>query len=110
MGLLDIFKNKKQPVKPSEKNMISDRDLTAKLADHGLAQLEKGTDYDDLANTKVEFGYLFLIEGHGLEGLYKIITDKTTAYFAVQGEKLMKLKFNEELYKSTVEGFLDIHG
>lgn len=66
-------------------------------------------DYENLAYTKVEFGYLFDIEGYGIEALFKIITDKTTAYFAVQGTKMLRLNFSEELFQTTVDGFLDLH-
>lgn len=58
-------------------------------------------------DTKVEFGYLFQVENHGIETLFKAITDKTTTYFALQGENLMRLEFNEELYRTTVDGVLD---
>ena len=71
--------------------------------------MQQGTDYDNLDYTKVEFGYLFDIDGHGVEALFKIITDRTTEYFAVQGTKLLKLEFSEELFKTTVDGFLQIH-
>ena len=69
----------------------------------------KDIDFDDLVYTKVVFGYLFNIEGHGIEALFKIITDKTTAYFAVQGTEIIRLNFSEELFQSTVDGFLDLH-
>ena len=89
--------------------MIDNRDLKLKLADTALGLLVQGEDYEELINTQVTFGYLFVIDGHGPEALYKLTTDKTVAYFAAQGDKLMRLNFNEELYNSTVEGFLSIH-
>ncbi len=104
MGLFG--KKKKQP---AERNAIDDRNLKMNLADTALGLLVQGEDYGELANTKCEFGYLFDIEGHGIEALFKLTTDKTTAYFAAQGDKLMRLDFNEELFKSTTEGFLSMH-
>ncbi len=104
MGLFG--KKKKQPV---ERNAIDDRNLKMNLADTALGLLVQGEDYGELANTKCEFGYLFDIDGHGIEALFKLTTDKTTAYFAAQGDKLMRLNFNEELFKSTTEGFLEMH-
>ncbi len=104
MGLFG--KKKKQP---AERNAIDDRNLKMNLADTALGLLVQGEDYGELANTQCEFGYLFDIDGHGIEALFKLMTDKTTAYFAAQGDKLMRLNFNEELFKSTTEGFLDMH-
>lgn len=111
-----LFGKKKQPKdnsdggKPSERNAIGDRDLRMNLADTALSLLVPGEDYEELANTKCEFGYVFVIEDHGLEALFKLETDKTTAYFAAQGDKLMRLNFNEELFRSTTETFLEMHG
>lgn len=104
MGLFN--KNKKL----RERNAIDDRNLKMRLADAALGLLVQGEDFGELANTQCEFGYLFDIEDHGLEALFKLTTDKTTAYFAAQGDKLMRLNFTEELFRSTAEGFLDIHG
>lgn len=95
---------------PGVRNVIDDRDLKMQLADTALGLLVEGEDFTELANTKVEFGYLYYFEDHGIEALYKLETDKTTAYFAAQGNKLMRLNFTEELFRSTIEGFLDAHG
>lgn len=95
--------------KPQERNEIGNKDLKEQIAEAALAILEEGTDYQDLLYTKVEFGYLFDIEDHGIEALFKVITDKTTAYFAVQGETLLRLNFSEELFKGTTETFLALH-
>ena len=108
MGLFGKKKEKPEN-KPSERNMIDNNDLKVNLANTALGLLIQGEDYEELANTQVTFGYLFDIDGHGLEALYKLTTDKTVAYFAAQGDKLMRLNFNEELFNSTVEGFLSIH-
>lgn len=96
-------------MKPSERNEITNKDLTEMLANTALKIMVQGEDYEDLAGTTVKFGYLFDIDNHGIEALFKVITDKTTAYFAVQGEKMMRLNFNEELFQSTTETFLSIH-
>jgi len=45
-----------------------------------------------------------------IEALLKVITDKTTAYFAVQGTSMMRLNFSDELFNTTVEGFMNFHG
>ncbi len=92
-----------------EENIIDNRKIKENIADAALALLQEGEDYNELVNTKVEFGYLFDIEDHGLEALFKVMTDRTTTYFAVQGTSLMRLKFNEELFEATVDTFLDLH-
>lgn len=105
-----LFKKKSEQEKPYETNAITDTQLKESLANSALRLLHQGVDYEDLAHVKVEFGYLFDIESHGIEALFKITTDQTTAYFAVQGTKLMLLDFSEELFKATVDSFLSLHG
>ncbi len=107
---MSFFKKKPQADRPKEQNQIENRALKETLANTALGLLCQDTDYENLAGTTVVFGYLFEIEDHGLEALFKITTDKTTAYFAVQGENLMRLNFSEELFQTTVDGFLDLHG
>ena len=96
-------------MKAKESNEISNKELKENIANTALSLLEEGSDYIDLAYTTVQFGYLFDIEDHGLEALFKVVTDKTTAYFAVQGTSMMRLNFSKELFETTVAGFLDLH-
>lgn len=96
-------------MKPYERNEITNKELKEMLANTALKILSHKEDYNDLAGTTVQFGYLFDIDDHGIEALFKVITDKTTAYFAVQGEKMMRLNFNEELFQSTTDAFLSLH-
>lgn len=102
---MGLFKNKK----PKERNEIANRELKENLANTAIGVLQEGKDYGQLAYTTCEFGYLFDIDGHGIEALFKIITDKGTHYFAAQGDKLMRLQFNEQLYQSTKDTFLSMH-
>ena len=108
MGLFGKKKDKSEE-KPSERNMMDNHDLKVNLANTALGLLVQGEDYEELVNTQVTFGYIFEIDGHGLEALYKITTDKTVAYFAAQGDKLMRLTINEDMFDSVVEGFLSAH-
>ena len=107
---MGLFGKKKKHDAPGERNEIDNHDLKVNLADSALGLLVQGEDFEELANTQVTFGYLFMIEDHGLEALFKLTTDKTTAYFAAQGDKLMRLNFNDELFETTVDGFLSMHG
>lgn len=95
---------------PKEVNEINNKELKEYIANTALNLLIKDEDYENLTYTKVEFGYLFDIEGHGIEALLKIITDKATSYFAVQGTNLIRLDLSEDLFETTVEGFLGLHG
>lgn len=106
---MSFFKNNNQAEKAREKNEIENKELKERIANTALGILQKGVDYDNLAYTQVEFGYLFNIEGHGIEALFKVITDKTTTYFAIQGAKILKLVFSEEPFKTTVDSFLKLH-
>ena len=96
-------------MKAKESNEINNKELKENIANSALSLLEEGSDYIDLAYTTVQFGYLFDIDDHGLEALLKVITDKTTAYFAVQGTSMMRPNFSDELFETTVAGFLDLH-
>ena len=84
---MSLFSRKKHDKKPKESNEIANKELKEWAAYTALDIMQKDIDFENLAYTKVEFGYLFNIEGHGIEALFKIITNKTTAYFAVQGGK-----------------------
>ncbi len=97
-------------MRAKESNEINNKELKENIANVAIGLLEEGSDYNELAYTKVEFGYLFDIDDHGIEALLKVITDKTTAYFAVQGTSMMRLNFSDELFKTTVEGFMNFHG
>ena len=90
-------------------NRIEDKELKEWIANNAINLLEKDKDYNELANTKVEFGYLYDFEGHGIEALMKVITDKGTVCFAVQGTKMMRLDLSEEIFNTYVEGFMRIH-
>lgn len=95
--------------KKNTNNQIENKELKENLANSAISVLKEGEHYHSLANTMCEFGYLFSFEGHGLEALFKITTDVDTYYFAAQGNSLQFLDFNEELFKSTTDTFLEIH-
>lgn len=105
MGLF----NKNTKKQSAEKNQINNKELKEMLANTALNTLTEGKDYNQLANTMCEFGYLFEVEGRGVEALFKITTDKDTFYFAVQKNSLMLLNFDEELFQSTTDTVLNRH-
>lgn len=101
--------NKNKKVTTSKKNEIGNKSLKEHLANTALQMLIEGVDYNQLAYTECTFGYLFVIDGHGLEALFKITTDKGTFYFAAQENSLKSLNINEELFKETTDIFLSLH-
>lgn len=103
MGLFNKSKNK------IERNEINNKELKETLANAALQFLKQDEDYINLFGLKVEFGYLFDINEHGLEALFKVITDKETFYFAAQKKSVIRLDFNEDLFNITVDKFLELH-
>lgn len=90
-------------------NEIQNAELKNTLKQKALDQLTPGADYTEMAYTSCDFGYLFLFEGRGVEALLKVVTDRTTVYFAVQGDTFTRQKYNEDMYKSTVSAYLALH-
>lgn len=81
------------------------------LANTAVGELAEGEDFADLAYTKVEFGYIYLREGH-YESLFKMVTDRKTVFFAAQRGSLMRLQdaFTEAQFEGTVEQMKAFHG
>lgn len=97
--------------KPRKSNEINNFALKESLAQEAIDRLlVKGRDYQERSELKAEYGYIFLIEEHGFEALFKIMSNVGTFYFAVQGEKIMALDFDEKLFRATSETFLSLHG
>lgn len=101
---MGLFSRKKK-----EKNEIDNKELKESLANAALGSLEQGKDYEELNGLNCEFGYLFFIKGHGLEGLFKIKTDKGVFYFAAQSDSLSRIEISEEQYKDVTATFLSMH-
>lgn len=91
-------------------NEIGNKELNENIANTALGLLQKNIEYINLNFTKVEFGYLFDIENHGIEALFKVVTDKITAYFAVQGTNLMRVGLSEYMFQVTTDTFLRKNG
>ena len=110
MGLFNKNKKKQNTEKQNtEKNEIGNKTLKENLAGVALQMLTEGQDYAQLAYTQCEFGYLFVIDGHGLEALFKVTTDKGIFYFAAQKSSVIRIDINEELFIGTTSKFLSLH-
>lgn len=109
---MSIFnKNKDKKGKANAKrNEIDNKELKEQLANSALSMFEQSVDYKNLVNTQVEFGYLFDIDNHGLESLFKVKTDIDTYYFAVQKQSITRVNLSEEQFIAYKEKFLEMHG
>ena len=112
MGLFD--KSRKQKGTPGgtqagKRNEINNKELKEALANAALSSLKQGEHYNDLSGLIVEFGYLFDIDEHGIEALFKVITDKDTFYFAAQKASVIRLNFDETSFNEFARDFLERH-
>ena len=96
--------------KRAERNEIGNTERKEALANAALAMLSGDGDNENAGPVQVEFGYLFDIERHGTEALFKVSSPVSTAYFAVQGNQLIRLDLSEELFRDTAAAFLEMHG
>lgn len=109
---MGLFGKKKEPPKPE--NRIGDKQLKEYLGDAALAQLINGSliTTDDFPGITVEFGYLYVFEGHGVEALFKLTAAGKVYYFAAQGNKLLILdseKFTEGQFIATIDSMKDMY-
>ena len=76
---MGLFKSKKQEV-----NQINNKELKEKLLDNALAFLVNANEIktEDFKGIQAKFGYLLMLENHGIEALFKIIKDDKIFYFA----------------------------
>jgi hypothetical protein len=93
-----------------ETNELNNKSLMEGLGNAALSTLKQGEHYNNLTGLQVEFGYLFSIEGHGLEALFKMTTDKQTLYFAAQKSQLLMLNINETLFEEYTKVWYELHG
>ncbi|MFT6924096.1 MAG: hypothetical protein ACJA1C_003117 [Crocinitomicaceae bacterium] len=95
-------------IKVPKEKLLEAKEFLAVIA---MKDLEKCADIFEFENTKVEFGYIYLRDNE-YESLFKVMTDKKTAYFALQQGELMRLQdtFNDELFQGTIDGMTSLHG
>ena len=88
-----------------EKNMAFNAPLKENLANAAiniLAQNQLITE-EDFKTLSFEMGYMLQMENEQLEALFKICYSGKKQYFALQNNKLMILKYTDELFNQTVE-------
>ncbi len=86
-------------------SQMNNEALKKEVTEQGLALLVEAGKLTqaDLADAKVEFGYLLTIEGHGMETLFKILQGGNTYYIVSRNGKLAIWDADEVQYAATVE-------
>lgn len=106
---LPLERLKELAEKPTEHDESDNAELIDMLTDSAAQLLVESGDLADSSSAESQFGYLFDIDGHGLEALFKLTADSGVFYFAAQGESLLRLTINEEMFAETTEQFLKLH-
>lgn len=103
---MSIFKKNKQEV-----NQIGNKELKDRILDNALAFLVNAKEFEtkDFEGIQAKFGYLLMLENHGIEALFKIIKDEKVFYFAVQQQTLRLLDISEQQFESVTQHMLDLH-
>ena len=102
-------KGKSNSARAGKINQIENKELKEAIGNTALSTLTQGEHYESLTGLSVEFGYLYEFEGHGIEALIKVITDKGTYYFAAQKASIIRLDFDEAKFELATESFLGKH-
>ena len=94
-----------------EVNQIENKELKDNILDNALAFLVNAKEIEtkDFKGIKAQFGYLLMIENHGLEALFKLIKDDKVFYFAVQQQTLKLLNITEQQFESVTQHMLDMY-
>ena len=104
---MGLFGKKETP--KNEQNLINDMNQKENLAGSAIDFLTKNNIISDYNGISCDFGYIFYIENHGYECLFKVMKENNVYYFAVQGESLQMLNMDEGAYQAYVTSFLEMH-
>ena len=92
-----------------EQNLINNNQEKEKFANMAINLLVSNNIISDYNGIGCEYGYLYLIEGHGYEGLFKIKKMDKIYYFKVQGTSIEMVNLDENLFELHKQSFLDMH-
>lgn len=93
-----------------EKNLINDNKEKETIANFAIDFLTKNSIINDLVGIQCEFGYIYYIDNHGYEALFKIKKNDSVYYFAFQGMGLLYLNsMDENAYQAHVYSFNEMH-
>ena len=92
-----------------EQNLINNNQEKEKFANMAINLLVSNNIISDYNGIGCEYGYLYLIEGHGYEGLFKIKKMDKIYYFAIQGTSIEMVNLDENGFSFHAETFLNMH-
>jgi len=101
---MGLFNRKKK-----EENLINNQEMKDQLANNAINILMQNRIISDFNNIECEYGYLYNIEGHGFEGLFKIKKLDKIYYFVVQGNNMQMVNLNEEQFEAYKMSFIEMH-
>ena len=93
----------------NEQNLINNKEEKDRFANMAINLLISNNIISDYNGISCEYGYLYLIEGHGYEGLFKIKKMDKIYYFAVQGTNIEMVNLDENGFSFHAETFLNMH-
>lgn len=93
----------------NEQNLINNKEEKDRFANMAINLLITNNIISDYNGISCEYGYLYLIEGHGYEGLFKIKKMDKIYYFAVQGTNIEMVNLDENGFSFHAETFLNMH-
>ena len=93
----------------NEQNLINNKEEKDRFANMAINLLITNNIISDYNGISCEYGYLYLIEGHGYEGLFKIKKMDKIYYFAVQGTNIEMVNLDENGFSFHAEKFLNMH-
>jgi len=89
-------------------NEIDNVELRESLTKTAIMTLDIGKQAE-MAGHTTEFGYLYDIEGVGIEALFKIVTGRQTHYVSIQRSAILRLNLNEASFRNAVKAFKELH-
>lgn len=92
-----------------EQDLINNKEEKEKFANMAINLLVSNNIISDYNGIGCEYGYLYLIDGHGYEGLFKIKKMDKIYYFAIQGTSIEMVNLDENLFELHKQSFLDMH-
>lgn len=93
----------------NEQNLINNNQEKEKFANMALNFLIVNHIISDYNGIECEYGYLYLIEDHGYEGLFKIKKLGNVYYFAMHGNSLEMVNLDENSFELHKQTFLNMH-
>ena len=86
-------------------NEIHNEEITHTLVELGMGLLIKDKDFENIEEMRCTFGYCIKGVDGKIESLFKIETDKITAYYQYVHDKIMRLNIDEDMFNTATDIF-----